>query len=65
MVQEPGSNEFVSVLAAGMKAKLIVEVTSWVSLTTIALATAARQAEGRLVCILPDFGLMIRFLWPV
>ncbi|KAK7258503.1 hypothetical protein RIF29_24082 [Crotalaria pallida] len=54
-VQEPGSNEFVSALAAGMKAKLIVEVTSGSSSSsTIALAAAARQTGGRLVCILPE-----------
>ncbi|KAK7285787.1 hypothetical protein RJT34_20568 [Clitoria ternatea] len=53
-VQEPGSNEFVSALAAGMKAKLIVEVTSCASPSTIALAAAARQTGGKLVCILPE-----------
>ncbi|KAJ1429486.1 S-adenosyl-L-methionine-dependent methyltransferase [Sesbania bispinosa] len=53
-VQEPGRNEFVSAIAAGMKAKLIVEVTSHVSPSTIALAAAARQSGGRLVCILPE-----------
>ncbi|KAH7519482.1 hypothetical protein FEM48_Zijuj08G0041000 [Ziziphus jujuba var. spinosa] len=52
--QEPGSNEFVSALAAGMKAKLIVEVTTSASPSTIALAAAARQTGGRLVCILPE-----------
>lgn len=52
--QEPGSNEFVSALAAGIKAKLIVEVTTGVSPSTIALAAAARQTGGRLVCILPE-----------
>ena len=51
---EPESNEFISALAAGMKAKLIVEVTSGVSPSTIALAAAARQTGGRLVCILPE-----------
>lgn len=56
-MQEPGSNEFVSALAAGMKAKLIVEVTSCVSLSTIALAAAARQTGGRLECILPETAL--------
>lgn len=52
--QEPGSNEFVSALAAGMRAKLIVEVASTASPSTIALAAAARQTGGRLVCILPE-----------
>ncbi|XP_027337366.1 uncharacterized protein LOC113851078 [Abrus precatorius] len=53
-IQEPGRNEFVSALAAGMKAKLILEVTSRVSLSTIALAAAARYTGGKLVCILPE-----------
>ncbi|KAF9601131.1 hypothetical protein IFM89_017036 [Coptis chinensis] len=52
--QEPESNEFISALAAGMSAKLIVEVSSKVSPSTIALAAAARQTGGRLVCILPE-----------
>lgn len=52
--QEPESNEFISALAAGMKAKLIVEISPSVSLSTIALAAAARQTGGRLVCILPE-----------
>lgn len=38
-----------------MKAKLIVEVTSSpASSSTIALAAAARQTGGKLVCILPE-----------
>lgn len=37
-----------------MKAKLIVEVTTSVSPSTIALAAAARHTGGRLVCILPE-----------
>lgn len=53
-VQELGSCEFVSALAAGMKAKLIVEVTSQTSPSTIGLAAAARQTGGRLVCIVPE-----------
>ncbi|KAM5555642.1 hypothetical protein ABKV19_023523 [Rosa sericea] len=54
LTQEPGSNEFVSALAAGMKAKLIVEVTSSASPSTIALAAAAKHTGGKLVCILPE-----------
>ncbi|KAI5564775.1 hypothetical protein POPTR_014G098800v4 [Populus trichocarpa] len=54
MTKEPGSNEFISALAAGMKAKLIVEVAYGVSPSTVALAAAARQTGGRLVCILPE-----------
>ncbi|CAJ1950417.1 unnamed protein product [Sphenostylis stenocarpa] len=53
-VQNPGSNEFVSALAAGMKAKVMVEVTYCVSLYTIALAVAARQTGGRMVCMIPE-----------
>ncbi|KAL3615716.1 hypothetical protein CASFOL_041377 [Castilleja foliolosa] len=51
---EPQSNEFISALAAGMSAKLIVEVTSEVSSSTVALAVAARQTGGKLICILPE-----------
>lgn len=54
MTREPGSNEFISALAAGMRAKLIVEVISGVSASTVALAAAARHTGGRLVCILPE-----------
>ncbi|KAL8554122.1 hypothetical protein ACS0TY_002373 [Phlomoides rotata] len=52
--QIPESNEFISALAAGMSAKLIVEVTSEVSPSTVALAAAARQTGGKVVCILPE-----------
>lgn len=50
----PESNEFISALAAGLSAKLIVEVTSEASPSTVALAAAARQTGGKLVCILPE-----------
>lgn len=56
-MQQQGSSEFVSALAAGMKAKLIVEVTPRASPSTIALAAAARRTGGRLVCILPEMVL--------
>ncbi|KZV15078.1 hypothetical protein F511_37480 [Dorcoceras hygrometricum] len=52
--QIPESNEFISALAAGMSAKLIVEVTSDVSPSTVALAAAARHTGGKLVCIIPE-----------
>ncbi|TKY64085.1 hypothetical protein E2542_SST13975 [Spatholobus suberectus] len=52
-VQNPGSNEFV-ISISSRNEKLIVEVTSRVSLCTIALAVAARQTGGRMVCILPQ-----------
>ncbi|CAI9101141.1 OLC1v1038400C1 [Oldenlandia corymbosa var. corymbosa] len=48
------SIEFISALAAGMRAKLMVEVTPEVSTSTVALAAAARQTGGKLVCILPE-----------
>ncbi|XP_058103596.1 uncharacterized protein LOC131247188 [Magnolia sinica] len=51
---EPATNEFISALAAGMCAQLIVEVSFGVSKMTIALAVAARQTGGRLVCIVPE-----------
>ncbi|XP_042001466.1 uncharacterized protein LOC121750881 isoform X1 [Salvia splendens] len=56
--QKPESNEFISALAAGMSAKLIVQVTSEVSPFTVALAAAARQTGGKLVCILPESELI-------
>ncbi|OIT30314.1 PREDICTED: uncharacterized protein LOC109210168 [Nicotiana attenuata] len=52
--QEPECNEFISALAAGMSAKLIVEVTTEGSPSTVALAAAARQTGGKLVCIIPE-----------
>ncbi|OMO64302.1 Cytochrome b561, eukaryote [Corchorus capsularis] len=55
--REPGSNEFISALAAGMKSKLIVEIKSSVSPSTIALATAAKHTGARFVCILPETAL--------
>ncbi|XP_022759585.1 uncharacterized protein LOC111305964 isoform X2 [Durio zibethinus] len=55
--REPGSNEFISALAAGTKSKLIVEIKSSVSPSTIALATAAKHTGARFVCILPEAAL--------
>lgn len=51
---EPNSTEFIAALAAGIEAKLIVEVSSCAGPSTIALAVAARQIGGRLICILSD-----------
>ncbi|URE42470.1 hypothetical protein MUK42_14693 [Musa troglodytarum] len=51
---EPASDEFVSALAAGMGAKLTVEVSPEASQSTGALAAAARQTGGRLVCVIPE-----------
>ncbi|XVF80236.1 hypothetical protein PTKIN_Ptkin15bG0054700 [Pterospermum kingtungense] len=56
--REPGSSEFISALAAGMEGKLIVEVKSSVSPSTIALATAAKHTGARFVCILPEAALL-------
>lgn len=50
---EPESTQFLSALAAGMSAQNIVEVSSQASQSTVALAVAARQTGGRLICILP------------
>lgn len=44
----------LSALAAGMSAKLMVEVASEVSSLTVALAAAARQTGGKVVCIIPE-----------
>ncbi|TYI19367.1 hypothetical protein ES332_A07G160300v1 [Gossypium tomentosum] len=54
---EPRSNEFISALAAGMKSKLIVEVKSSVSPSTLALASAAKHTGAKFVCILPEAAL--------
>lgn len=51
--QELESTELISALAAGMNSQVIVEIPLAPSATTIALAAAARQTGGRLVCILP------------
>ncbi|MBA0605138.1 hypothetical protein Godav_017746 [Gossypium davidsonii] len=56
-LQLPRSNEFISALAAGMKSKLIVEVKSSVSPSTLALATAAKHTGAKFVCILPEAAL--------
>lgn len=51
---EPECMELISALAAGNKAKLIVEIaTQGISSLTIALAVAAQQTGGRLICIVP------------
>ncbi|MBA0847269.1 hypothetical protein Goshw_015433 [Gossypium schwendimanii] len=55
--REPRSNEFISALAAGMKSKLIGEVKSSVSPSTLALATAAKHTGAKFVCILPEAAL--------
>lgn len=52
---EPKCMEFISALAAGNRAKLMIEITSkGLTPLTIALAVAAKQTGGRLVCILPS-----------
>ncbi|XP_015578715.1 uncharacterized protein LOC8277167 isoform X2 [Ricinus communis] len=52
-IMEPKCMEFISALAAGKQAKLMVEVsTEGITPFTIALAAAAKQTGGRLICIL-------------
>ena len=51
---EPHSTEFIAALAAGIEAKLIVEVSACAGPSTIALAVVARQTGGRLICILSN-----------
>lgn len=52
--EEPKIMEFLSALAAGNGAKLIVQVTSeGVTPVTLALAVAAKQTGGKFVCIIP------------
>lgn len=48
---EPPSAEFISVLAAGTGAKRMVEIGGSSGISTIALASAARETGGRLVSI--------------
>ncbi|MBI3268038.1 MAG: DUF1442 domain-containing protein [Planctomycetes bacterium] len=48
---EPDSAEFVAALAAGLHAKLLLELGGSSGLSTIALAVAARRTGGRLVSI--------------
>lgn len=50
--KEPDEAEFISAIAAGKNAKLMVVVSAGVaSLATLALAAAAQQTCGRVVCI--------------
>ncbi|XP_015888464.3 uncharacterized protein LOC107423426 [Ziziphus jujuba] len=54
-VIEPRCIEFLSALAAGKRARLIVQVSAeGITPLTIALAVAAKQTGGQLVCILPQ-----------
>ncbi|KAK6246629.1 hypothetical protein SCA6_009719 [Theobroma cacao] len=54
-VVEPQCLEFISALAAGKRAKLIVEITTQgVTPLTVALGVAAKQSGGQLICILVD-----------
>jgi predicted O-methyltransferase YrrM len=48
---EPVSAEFISVLAAGIGAKRLLEIGGSSGISTIALAAAARETGGRLVSI--------------
>ncbi|KAL5982854.1 hypothetical protein ACLOJK_016932 [Asimina triloba] len=50
---EPKSMEYISALAAGNEAQLMVEISSkGISPLTVALAVAAKYTCGRLICIL-------------
>ncbi|XP_012080180.1 uncharacterized protein LOC105640471 [Jatropha curcas] len=50
---EPKCMEFISALAAGKKAKLMVEITTeGVTPLTMALAVAAKHTGGKLICFL-------------
>lgn len=48
---EPDSAEFICALAAGCRARTLLEIGGSSGLSTIALAVAARQTGGRLVSI--------------
>ncbi|RWR87542.1 Protein of unknown function DUF1442 [Cinnamomum micranthum f. kanehirae] len=52
-VMEPDMTEFISALAAGSSAQLMVEACGGIAgATTLALVAAAHQTGGRVVCIL-------------
>ncbi|XP_068649604.1 uncharacterized protein [Aristolochia californica] len=54
--KEPDVSEFISALAAGNSAQLMVEACDGAAgATTLALAAAAHETGGRVVCILPGF----------
>ena len=48
---EPPSAEFLAALAAGVGAKKIIEIGGSTGISTIALASAARETGGRLISI--------------
>jgi predicted O-methyltransferase YrrM len=48
---EPDSAEFITALAAGARAKRLLEIGGSSGISTIALAAAARQTGGRLVSL--------------
>ncbi|KAK1386848.1 putative S-adenosyl-L-methionine-dependent methyltransferase [Heracleum sosnowskyi] len=51
---EPECMELISALAAGSKAKLLVEITTQgISSLTIPLAVAAKQTGGKVICLVP------------
>ncbi|XP_021686794.2 uncharacterized protein LOC110669432 [Hevea brasiliensis] len=51
---EPKYMEFVSALAAGKQARLMMEITTQgITPLTLSLAVAAKQTGGKLICILP------------
>lgn len=53
---EPQCMEFISALAAGKQAKLMVEITTQgITSLTIALAVAAKQTGGHVICIIPSY----------
>ncbi|KDP25596.1 hypothetical protein JCGZ_20752 [Jatropha curcas] len=56
LFQESGVAELISAMAAGWNAKLIVETWSQggVMATSIGLAIASHQTNGRHVCVVPD-----------
>lgn len=54
--REPDVSEFISALAAGNKAKLMVLACAGAAdSTTLALVAAAHQTGGRVICILREF----------
>ncbi|KAF2290457.1 hypothetical protein GH714_013377 [Hevea brasiliensis] len=52
---EPKCLEFISAFAAGKQARLMMETTTQgITPLTLSLAVAAKQAGGKLICIIPE-----------
>jgi len=60
MAKEPAVAEFISAIAAGSNAQLMVVACAGAAdSTTLALVAAANQTNGKVVCIVPTYGDLI------